>query len=150
MEAMHTAKNAQELRQAQAVVLPLLLELSLPQTAQALGVCPTWVCVLRRRFAKVAKGEAMPTPPRGGRRRQNLSIEQEQAFLEPFLGLASTGGVIVVASVRQALQARLGRPVALASVYNLLHRHGWRKVVPGKVHPKADPEAQQEWKKTPV
>jgi transposase len=76
-------------------------------------------------------------------------MEQEQAFLEPFLGLASTGGVIVVAAVRQALQARLGRPVALASVYNLLHRHGWRKVVPGKVHPKADPEAQQEWKKNP-
>jgi len=56
MEAMHIAKTAQELRQAQAVALPLLLELSLPQTARALGVCPTWVCVLRRRFAKVVKG----------------------------------------------------------------------------------------------
>ena len=100
MEAMHSAKTAQELRQAQAVVLPLLLDLSLPQTARALGVCPTWVCVLRRRFAKVAKGEAMPTPPRGGRRRQNLSIEQEQVFLEPFLGPASTGNVVVVAAVR--------------------------------------------------
>ena len=150
MEAMHIAKTAQELRQAQAVALPLLLELSLPQTARALGVCPTWVCVLRRRFAKVVKGEALPTPPRGGRRRQNLSSEQEQAFLEPFLGPASTGNVVVVAAVRQALQERLGRPVALASVYNLLHRHGWRKVVPDKVHPQADPMAQQEWKKNPV
>jgi hypothetical protein len=64
MEAMHSAKAAQELQQAQAVAL--LLGLSLPQTAQALGVCPSWVCVLRRRFAKVTKGEAMSTPPRGG------------------------------------------------------------------------------------
>lgn len=89
----------------------------------------------------------MPTPGRGGRRRQNLSMKQEQAFLEPFPGPASTGKVVVVAAVRQALQERLGRPVALASVYNLLHRHGRRKVVPDKVHHKADPVAQQDWKK---
>jgi hypothetical protein len=92
MEAMHSAKTAQELPQAQSVALPLLSDLSTPQTAQALGVCPTWVCVLRRRFTKVTKGEAMPKSPRGGRRRQNLSIEQEQAFLEPFLGPASPAG----------------------------------------------------------
>jgi hypothetical protein len=29
----------------------------------------------------------------------------------------------------------------------LLHRHGWRKPVPDKGHPKADLKAQQEWKK---
>src|SRR6476620_6623797 len=101
MEAMHSAKTVQELLQAQAVVLPLLLDLSLLQTARGLGVCATWVGILRRSFAKVAKGEAMPTPPRGGRRRQNLSIEQEQAFLEPFLGAASAGNVVVVAAVTQ-------------------------------------------------
>jgi hypothetical protein len=74
LEAMHTAKTAQELRQAQAVALPLL-ELSLPQTARALGICPTWGCVLRLRFANVAKEEALPKSPRGGWRRQNQSIK---------------------------------------------------------------------------
>jgi hypothetical protein len=57
MEAIHTAKTAQELLQAQEVVLPLLLDLPLPQTARGLGVCATWVGVLRRRFAKAAKGK---------------------------------------------------------------------------------------------
>lgn len=48
-----------------------------------------------------------------------MNIEQEQAFMKPFLGRLALGNVVVVvAAVRQALQARLGRPVALASVYN--------------------------------
>jgi hypothetical protein len=46
----------------------------------------------------------MPTPSREGRRRQNLRREQEQAFLEPFLGAASAGSVVVVAAVTQVLQ----------------------------------------------
>jgi hypothetical protein len=72
LEAMHTAKAAQKLRQAQAVALPLL-NLSVLQTAGY------WACarpgnpVLRRRFAKVTRDEAIPTPPRGCRRHQNLS-----------------------------------------------------------------------------
>ncbi|MDR0250284.1 MAG: winged helix-turn-helix domain-containing protein [Burkholderiales bacterium] len=37
--------------------------------------------------------------------------------------------------------------MALSSVYNLLHRHGWRKLAPDKRHPKSDPQAQEEWKK---
>jgi len=37
--------------------------------------------------------------------------------------------------------------VALASVYNLLHRRCWRKIAPDKRHPKTDVEAQENWDK---
>jgi len=47
------------------------------------------------------------------------------------------------------LDSRLGRNVALASVYNLLHRHGWSKIAPDKRHPKTDAAAQENWQKTP-
>ncbi len=40
-----------------------------------------------------------------------------------------------------------GAAMALSSVYNLLHRHGWRKLAPDRRHPHSDPEAQQAWKK---
>jgi hypothetical protein len=43
----------------------------------------------------------------------------------------------------------LGHEVALASAYNLLHRHNWRKLVPDKCHSQSDPLAQEEWKKFP-
>ena len=52
-----------------------------------------------------------------------------------------------VAQIKAALDKRLGRKVALASAYNLLHRHNWRKLAPDKRHPQSDPVAQQEWKK---
>lgn len=140
------AKTAEQLRQAQAVVLPLKFGLTLEQTAQAIGVSVGWACRLRRRFVREG-GEVTDRPARGGRRRQNMTREDEAAFLAPFLEQAKAGGVLVVSEIKQALDARLGRKVALASAYNLLHRHGWRKLAPDKRHPQADVTAQEAWKK---
>jgi transposase len=78
-----------------------------------------------------------------------MSAEQERELLAPFLERASTGGILVVGLVKAEIEARLGRSMALSSVYNLRHRHGWRKLAPDKRHPQSDPLAQEEWKKTP-
>lgn len=141
------AKTVNQLRQAQAVVLPLELGLSLEQTAQMLGVSEGWACQLRTRFIRNGGRLDEDGPGRGGRRRANLSREEEAAFLAPFLEQAKAGGILVVGEIKQALDRRLGRETALASVYNLLHRHGWRKLAPDKRHPKSDPTAQEDWKK---
>jgi len=78
-----------------------------------------------------------------------MTAEQEREALAPFLDRARSGGIVVVGQVKAELEARLARPMALSSVYNLLHRHGWRKLAPHKRHPQSDEQAQQEWKKTP-
>jgi len=44
------AKTAEELRQAQAVVMPLEFGLSIEQTARAIGVSTGWACQLRIRL----------------------------------------------------------------------------------------------------
>ncbi|WP_034642478.1 helix-turn-helix domain-containing protein, partial [Desulfovibrio inopinatus] len=80
-------------------------------------------------------------------RRQNLTPEAEKDFLEPFFQKAKEGGILVVAEIHQALEQRLGRKIPLSSAYNLLHRHGWRKLAPDKRHVAADVEAQEAWKK---
>jgi transposase len=117
------------------------------QTAAMLGVSEGWACQLRRRFIGNGGHCDEAGPGRGGRRRENLSPEEEAAFLAPFLERAKAGGILVVSEIKQALDERLGRTTALASTYNLLHRHGWRKLVPDKRHPQSDPEAQENWKK---
>lgn len=146
-EAVASAQTVEQLRQAQAVVLPLDYAMSLADTAQVIGVSPGWACQLRRRFmqGQIAGASDAPTP--GGRKRQNMSLEEEREFLAPFFEQAATGGVLVVGQIKAALDKRLGREVALASAYNLLHRHGWRKLAPDKRHPQSDPLAQQAWKK---
>lgn len=146
-EAIAAAKTIEQLRQAQSVVLPLDCGLSLQQTAQALGISPGWACQLRRRFMQGQIAGTADAPRPGGRKRQNMSVEQEREFLAPFLQQAAAGGVLVVGQIKAALDERLGRKVALASAYNLLHRHGWRKLAPDKHHPQSDPQAQEAWKK---
>jgi transposase len=76
-----------------------------------------------------------------------MSPEQEREVLEPFLERARAGGILVVPQIKRELEARLQRTLALSSVYNVLHRHGWRKLAPDKRHPQSDAAAQAEWKK---
>jgi transposase len=141
------ARTVDELRQAQAVLLPLEFGLTLAQTAQAIGVSVGWACQLRRRFILAGGVPEADRPRPGGRRRENMTQEEEATFLAPFFEKAKVGGILVVGEIKRALDERLGRKVALASAYNLLHRHGWRKLAPDKRHPKADVAAQEAWKK---
>jgi DNA-directed RNA polymerase specialized sigma subunit len=63
------AKSVEQLRQAQAVILPLSYGLSLEQTADVLGISASWTCKLRTRFAR---GEVIePDSKCGHRPRQN-------------------------------------------------------------------------------
>jgi hypothetical protein len=53
-----------------------------------------------------------------------MTLEEERAFLAPFLEQAAGGGIFVVGQIKAALDKQLGCEVALAWAYNLLHRHG--------------------------
>lgn len=141
------AKTLEELREAQAVILPLEFGMSMSQTAQILGISVGWACRLRTRFIKEGGAPRPIGEGHGGRRRENMTREAEEEFLRPFFDLAKSGGILVVGEIKRALDAHLGRKVALASVYNLLHRHGWRKLAPDKRHAQANVAAQEEWKK---
>lgn len=126
-DALAKAKSAQQLRQAQAVLLPLEHGLSLEQTALVIGRSVAWTRRLRKRFFSGDVADGSGYRGRGGARRRNLSDTEEQALLEPFLARARDGARLAVSQVRAALEARLGRRIALSSVYNLLHRYGWHK-----------------------
>lgn len=141
------ARTVEDFRRAQAVILPLEFGLSLEETARIIGVSKGWACRLRREFISSIGEGGGERGGRGGRRRENMSVEEEKRFLAPFLEKAAKGGILVVGEIKRALDEHLGREIALSSAYNLLHRHGWRKLAPDKRHPKADVKAQEEWKK---
>ncbi|SDW84429.1 hypothetical protein [Nitrosomonas communis] len=75
-------------------------------------------------------------PTRGRQWRENLSRGGEVAFLAPFIEKASAGGILIVNEIMQALDTRLQRKTSLAATYNLLHRHGWRKLLLTNAAPK--------------
>lgn len=84
---------------------------------------------------------------RGGRFREHLNRESEAKVLAELLPKARAGGVVVVTEVKRALEAAAGRSYHLNSVYRLLARHDWRKIIPRRVHPRQDAEAVASFKK---
>ena len=146
-DLLKKARTAEELRQAQAVVLPLEHGFSMEAVAAVIGTSPGWACQLRMAFIRSGGKKSREKEQRGGRHRENMSREEEAQFLAPFLDKAAAGGILVVGEIKKALDERLGRKTALASTYNLLHRHNWRKLAPDKRHPESDAVAQEEWKK---
>jgi transposase len=147
LQAIGFAKTIEQLRQAQALALPLQYGMSLAQTAQAIGISTGWVCRLRNQFIRGQIVEDGSKPVRGGRHRENFTHEQEAELLKPFLEEAGKGGILVVGKIKPQLEAALGREMGLSTVYKLLHRHNWRKLAPDKRHPQSDPQAQEDWKK---
>lgn len=146
--AAESATTIDELRCAQAILLPALLGATLAQTASALGVGHATVSRLRVAFQKNTLTPDIETAREwGGRRNAWMSLEEERAFLEPWLKLAIAGNLLVVSPLRAALAERIGQPVKASLIYRMLARHGWRKVAPDTRHPKSNPAAQEDWKK---
>jgi transposase len=146
-ERLKMAASRSEYQRIQCVLIRATLGSSATEIAQLLGWSTATVHVMHSRWAR--EGEAIfEVGRRGGRRHQYLTQEQETALLAPFVERAEAGGMLAVADIQQAYQERTGRAVARSTVYRLLERHGWRKVVPRPRHPKADVAAQAAFKKT--
>jgi transposase len=77
-----------------------------------------------------------------------MSLEQERSFLQPFFARAAKGEIATAQDIQRAFEAQVKHAVHISSIYRLLERHGWRKLVPRPRHPKANPEAQAVFKKT--
>ena len=145
--AVADAQSAEELRCAQAILLPALVGVTLDETAALLGVGRASVSRLQARFRQRRNRRKALPRNWGGRRRALLTTAEEKAFLEPWVKQAEEGRMLVVSALRAAFAQRVGRPVAATVVYRMLGRHGWRKVAPDTRHPKADLKAQEAWKK---
>jgi transposase len=92
--------------------------------------------------------KALETPGKGQRQRAYLSLEEEQAVVDQFLKQSEVGRVSTGLQLKPALENVVGHPVAKTTVYRVLKRHQWRKVVPRPRHPKSSAVEQEAFKKT--
>lgn len=147
-ETAGKAKTCDELRMAQTVLIPALMNVPDQTTGQIIGRSRPTVVRFRRMFRDSCAGK---TSNRnwGGRRYGYMTLEQEDQFLSPFLDQATEGGILIVTEIKRAYEAEIGRKVAKTTIYRMLDRHGWRKIMPRPRHTKSNPEAQEGLKKTP-
>jgi transposase len=146
-ELLKRAKDRDEARRIQSVHLWIKHGWTSEEIAEAVGLHPVSVRKLWQRFRN--EGEAcFKTKPKGGRHRNYLKPDQEKACLQTCFEEAQAGHILIAKHVRKTLEKRIGHPIAVATVYRILHRNKWRKVEPRPQHPKADQEVMAAFKKT--
>ena len=104
------------------------------EVSEATGFHPAYVTALVRKYREGGI-EAIAGNHYGGNRR-NMSIEKEAEILSPFKARAERGEQVEVSEIKAAYQAQVDHPIGNSQIYFVLHRHGWRKVMPRSRHPK--------------
>lgn len=148
MEAARKAKTAFELRAAQAVIFPGLLGMCDRVTGDLLGRSRATVVRMRNEFSELWSRKEPRGRNWGGRRYGYMSMDQERQFLSRFFDEAADGGILIVSEIKRNFEALVGHKVAKTTIYRMLDRHGWRKIVPRPRHPKSDAKARKGFKKT--
>jgi hypothetical protein len=85
--------------------------------------------------------------PIGGRQRQNMTLPEEKALLAQFAKAAGAGELLNIHDLKAAYEQAIGHSTSNSTIYNLLARHGWRKLMPRPFHPNRDIAAQNAFKK---
>ncbi len=116
------------------------------EVSRATGFHAAYVTTLVAKYRE--KGlEAISGNHYGGNRR-NMSIEEEAAILAPFKARAEQGELIGIDEIKAVYRNAVGHSIGTSQIYYVLHRHGWRKVMPRSRHPqKAEEEVIETSKK---
>jgi transposase len=135
--------------QRQRIRMVLLRESGLTQGAIAEAMGVSLSTVNRAHMAYDQGGvKALKPKPNGGRVRQNMTVAEEKALLACFATAAGAGELLNIHDLKRAYEQAIGHATSNSTVYNLLERHGSRKLMPRPFHPKQDLAAQQAFKKT--
>ena len=97
------------------------------EIARTVGVSPSTV---HRVIALYKQGgvAAIETPGKCGRRHHYLTLEQERAFLQPFLARAARGEMATAVEIQRAFEEEAKQPVAKSTIYRFLARHGLQQL----------------------
>jgi transposase len=136
--------------QRQRIQMVLLREsgMTQPAIAEAMGVSLSTVNRAHMAYDGGGGIKALKPKPIGGRQRENMTLAEERALLAGFANAAGAGEMLNIHDLKAAYEKAIGHATSNSTVYNLLARHGWRKLMPRPFHPKRDIAAQNTFKKT--
>lgn len=119
-QLLEIATTADQVRTAQAVLLPLEFDLSLDETAQIIGKTRSWVARARRRF--ISAPDAPPAATRGGRRNAILSEEDEIYLVKRAVVRSNRIGGLGVHGELKVLLVQRGHAPSPSTVTGIMQR----------------------------
>jgi len=148
MDELLAGKDLSAREHARVMCIRLLaLGWAAKDVAEAVGLSRS--SVYRRKTEYLSQGEdTLSTDGWGGRRGGVLTPEEEAEFVAHFEDAAREGQLVTAAMMLSELERRCGESPDSSTLYRILARHGWRKVIPRPRHPQADPVRQEAFKET--
>ncbi len=128
-------KNKDKRTEAKLKVLFLRAEgLKAKEISEATGFHPAYICTIVSKYVHGGIEAIVGNHYRGNRR--NMSFEEEEALLRPFMEQAAKGQIIDTSELKKRYEEAVGHRIGSGQIYRVLKRHGWRKVIPRSRHPK--------------
>jgi hypothetical protein len=63
-----------------------------------------------------------------------MTLQEEMAFLAKFAKAAGAGELLNIGELKSAYEKEIGHPTSNSTVYDLLARHEWRKLMSRPFH----------------
>ena len=104
------------------------------EVASATGFHAAYISQLTAKY-RTGGIEAISGNHYGGNHR-NMAEEEEAALLEPYREKAEQGQIVEVSEIKASYEQAVGHTIGGSQIYYVLHRNGWRKVMPRSKHPK--------------
>jgi len=145
-EALKKSKNTFEYKRLQCLMLRAEKNMKLHEISELVGYNYKSIGNIISKYFKEGLSGVLGENRKGGNKR-NLTIEEENVFIKPFMKKAEQGKLLIVAEIHSAYEKLVGHPIPPSTIYRLLARHNWRKIMPRSKHPKANPTEQEAYKK---
>ena len=146
IKAEKAATNKYELKRLLVLRLRAIENMSSLEISKIVGYNSATVNNVICKYFKSAINSMLGENRRGGNKRY-LSETEETDFLKPFKEQSEDGRMLIVAEIQQAYELKVGKKVPKSTVYKMLERQGWRKIMPRSKHPKSKPEEFGAYKK---
>ena len=145
-DALKQCKNTFEYKRLQCLMLRAEKDMKLQEISEIVGYNYKSVGNIISKYFQEGLPGMLGENRKGGNKR-NLSVNEEDAFIQPFMKKAEQGKLLIVAKIHSAYEELVGHSVPPSTVYRMLARHNWRKIMPRSKHPKANPADQEAYKK---
>ncbi len=154
IDELQTARKKNKNKHVDKRLEALLLRanrISRKAVSEKTGFCKQYITDLTAMYHNQGLSAIIENHYKGNHR--NMSFAQEEELLKEFEEVAAKGQLVIIDDIQHRYEEQLGRSVKSSHghIYQVLKRHGFRKVMPRSKHPKkASDEAIEASKKLTI
>ena len=143
---LKSSQNNKSIKRIQCVFFQLKYDKTPDEISEMVGYHTSYVKTIQAKYWKQGT-DALFLKNRGGRRRENLTLQAEKNIIDKFQENAQNAEILDVYKIKKYYEGILGKEVNKTTIYRMLDRHDWRKITPRPTHPKSSLEAMENFKK---